>query len=55
MNEILQNLINTREIVSFTKDIIIRIKEKAGYNEVVKEVIKILSENNLYVKPEKYK
>ena len=54
MNEILQDLINTEEVVSFTEDMIVRIKEEAEHNKVVKEV-KILSENNFYVKPEKCK
>jgi len=55
MNEILQDLINTREVASFINDIIVGMKEKKEYNEVVKEVAKRLAENNLYVKLEKYK
>jgi len=31
------------------------IEEEEGYDEVVKEVVKRLVENNLYVRPEKYK
>jgi len=27
---------------------------KEGYDEIVEEVLKMLEENNLYVKPEKY-
>jgi len=55
MNEILQDLINTREVASFINDIIVGMKEKKEYNEVVEEVAKRLAENNLYVKLEKYK
>ena len=51
MNKILQNLINTGKVVSFTDD---RIGEE-GYNKIAEEVIKRLAKNNLYVKPEKYK
>jgi len=29
--------------------------EEEEYNEVVKKVVKRLIENNLYIKPEKYK
>jgi len=54
MNEILQDLINTEEVVSFTEDMIVRIKEEAEHNEVVKKV-KMLSENNFYMKLEKCK
>jgi len=30
-------------------------KKKEGYDEVIEEIIKKLVENNLYIKPEKYK
>ena len=55
MNEILWNLINTGEMASFIDDIIVGTKEKKEHDEVVEEVVKRLAENNLYVKPEKYK
>jgi len=55
MNEILWNLINTREVVSFIDSIIVGTEEEKGYNEIVEEVIKRLTENNLYMKLEKYK
>jgi len=54
MNEILQNLINTGEVVSLINDIIIK-TEKKGHNKVVEEVIRQLAENDLYIKLEKYK
>ena len=54
MNEILQDLINTGKVVSFIDDVIIW-TEGEGHDELVKEVVKRLAENNLYVKPEKYK
>jgi len=55
MNKILQNLINTRKVVSLIDNVIIRIEEKEEHDELVEEVVKRLAENNLYVKPEKYK
>ena len=55
MNKILWDLINTREVVSFIDNVIIRTEEEKGYNKVVAKVIKRLVENNLYVKPEKWK
>ena len=55
MNEILQNLINTGEIVSFIDNVIVRIEEEEEYDEMVEEVIKRLTENNLYIKLEKCK
>ena len=55
MNEILQDLINIGKVASFINDIIVGMEEKEGYDKVVKEVVKKLVENNLYIKPEKYK
>ena len=34
---------------------IVGIEEKKRYSKVVEEVVKRLEENNLYIKPEKYK
>ena len=42
MNEILQNLINTREVVSFMDNIIVGIKEEKEHDEVVEKVVKRL-------------
>ena len=55
MNKILWNLINTGEVASFINDIIVGTEKEKGYDGVVKEIIKRLAENNLYVKPEKNK
>ena len=55
MNKILQDLINTREVASFLDNVIVGIEEEKGYDEVVEEVVKMLAENDLYVKPEKCK
>ena len=49
------DLINTGKMASFIDDIIIGIKGKEGYDELVEEVVKRLAENDLYVKPEKCK
>ena len=55
MNKILWDLINTGEVVSFIDDVIVEIEGEEGYNEVVEEVVRRLTENDLYVKPEKGK
>jgi len=55
MNEILQDLINTRKIASFIDNVIVVTKEEKKAYEVVEEVVKRLAENNLYVKPKKCK
>ena len=53
INEILQNIINTRKMASFIDNIIIGTEEEEGHDKLVEEVVKRLAENNLYVKPEK--
>ena len=55
INKILQNLINTKEVASFINDIIVGKEEEEIYKKIVKEVVKILAENDLYMKLEKYK
>ena len=55
MNEIIQDLINIREVVCFINNILVGIEEEKKYNEVVEEIVKMLAENNLYIKLEKCK
>jgi len=55
MNELLRDLINIGKVAAFIDDVIIGTKSEERYNELVAEVIKRLEENDLYVKPEKYK
>ena len=55
INKILQDLINTGEIANFIDSIIVEIEKQKEYDELVQEIVKRLAENNLYIKPEKYK
>ena len=55
INKILWDLINTGEVASFIDNIIVGTEKEKGYNEVVKEIVKRLVENDLYVKSKKYK
>ena len=55
INEILWDLINTREVVSFIDNIIIKTEEKKEHDEIIEEVVKRLAENDLCVKLEKCK
>jgi len=48
-------LINTGEVASFINNIIVRTVKEKGHDEAVEKVVKRLVENNLYIKPEKYK
>ena len=49
INEILWDLINTREVVSFIDNIIIKTEEKKEHDEIIEEVVKRLAENDLCV------
>jgi len=55
MNELLRDLINTGKVVVFIDDVIVGTETEEGHDELVEEVIRILEENNLYVKPKKCK
>jgi len=55
MNELLRDLINTEKVAAFINNIIVGIKDEEGHNELVAEIIKMLKENDLYVKLEKCK
>ena len=55
MNKLLRDLINTRKVAVFIDDVIVGTESKEEYNELIEEIIKRLEENDLYVKPEKYK
>ena len=55
MNELLRDLINTGKVATFINNVIVGTETEEGHDELIAEVIKRLEENNLYVKPEKYK
>jgi len=55
MNELLQDLINTGQVVSFIDNVIVGTKEEKGHYQSIGEVLRRMEENNLYVKLEKYK
>ena len=55
INKIIQDLINTGNVVSFIDNVIVGMKIVEGYDEIVVKVVKRLAENDLYMKPEKYK
>jgi len=55
INELLRDLINTGKVVAFIDNVIVRIETKKGHDEIVAEIIRRMEENNLYMKPAKYK
>ena len=55
INEILQDFINIDKVASFIDDVIISTEGEEEHDKLVKEIVKMLAENNLYIKLEKYK
>jgi hypothetical protein len=53
MNEIFKDMIHEGKIVVYIDDILIYTDTMEGHVEIVKEVLKRLEENDLFVKPEK--
>jgi len=53
MNDILRDLINTGEVVVFMDNVLVGTEEEEKHNKIVKEVLRRMEENDLYVKPEK--
>jgi len=55
INNIPQDLTNTREVASFINNVIVEMEDEVGHDEVVEELIKMLAKNDLYIKLEKCK
>ena len=53
INEILRDMINKRKVAAFVDNVLIGTETEEGYDEIVKEILKRLEKNDLYVKPEK--
>jgi len=50
MNKILRYLINEGKVTAFVDDMLVGME---GHNEIMKEILRRLEENDLYIKPEK--
>ena len=55
MNELLQDLINTRRVAAFIDDVIVGTETEERHDEIVAKIIRRLEKNDLYMKPEKCK
>jgi len=53
MNEILRDLINKEKVAAFVDDVLVGTETKEGHNKIVKEILRRLEKNNLYIKLEK--
>ena len=54
MNNLLRDMIEKGEVAVFINDVIIVIETEEGHDEIVKEVLRRIKENDLFVKLEKY-
>ena len=52
MNEILRDLINEGKVAAFVDDVLVGTEIEEGHDKVVKEILRRLEENDLYIKPE---
>jgi len=53
INDILRDLIDTGDVAAFMDDVLVGTEDEKKHDEIVKEVLKRIEENNLYIKPEK--
>ena len=53
MNHILRDLINAGHVIVYMDDILVFTDTIEDHESIVREVLRILQENNLYLKPEK--
>jgi len=53
MNDLLRDLVVKEKVAVFIDDVMVTTETKEGHDEIVKEVLKRLEENDLFVKPEK--
>jgi len=53
MNEILRDLINEGKVAAFVDDVLVGTETEEGHDKIVKEILRRLEENDLYIKPEK--
>ena len=54
MNDLLRDLVVEEKIAVFIDDVMIETETEEGHDEIVKEVLRKLEENDLFIKPEKY-
>ena len=55
MNELLKDLINMIKVGSFIDNVMVGTESEKDNDELVKEILRRIEENYLYIKPEKCK
>jgi len=49
MNNILRDLINTRDVVAFMDNVLVEIEDEKKHGEVVEKILRKIEANNLYI------
>ena len=53
MNDILRDLIDTGDVAAFMDNMLVGIEDEKKHNKIVKEVLRRIKKNDLYIKLEK--
>jgi len=53
MNNLLRDMIEIGDVAVFIDDVMMETETEEGHNDIVKEVLRRMAENNLFVKPER--
>ena len=54
INDLLRDMIEAKDIAIFINDVIIKMETKKEYDDITKEMLRRIVENDLFVKLEKY-
>jgi len=54
MNDILRDLIDMEDVVAFIDNMLVGTENEKKHDKIIREVLRRMEENNLYIKPEKY-
>jgi len=54
INDLLRNMIEAKDVAIFINDVIIKMETKKEYDDITKEMLRRIVENDLFVKLEKY-
>jgi len=54
MNDLLRNIIEAEDVARFINDVMIGMETEKRHDKIVKEVLRRMAENDLFVKLEKY-
>ena len=54
MNDLLRDMIEVGDVAVFINNIMVETETEEGHDSIVKEILKRIAKNNLFIKLEKY-